>query len=103
MTLPYPAALGFEYILQGIPLSAQELLDAALTSKINSKLDAIDEVIQTRIQAVKDNPFMDPVTKNETLTKLYHLDTLVTVIEVVSLIVCCLIVFVEFDLIVLIV
>jgi hypothetical protein len=83
ITLGYASALGFEYILQEIPISAQELLDAALTSKINSKLDAIDEIIQTRIQAVIDNPFMDPVTKNETLTKLYHLDTLIQVIEVV--------------------
>lgn len=83
VTLGYPSALGFEYLLQQIPISAQELLDAALTSKINEKLDAIDEIIQIRIQAVIDNPFMDPVTKNETLTKLYHLDTLINVIEVV--------------------
>ena len=39
VTLGYPSALGFEYLLQEIPVSAQELLDAALTSKINSKLD----------------------------------------------------------------
>ena len=84
LTLAYPSALGFEYILQGIPLSAQELLDAAVTSKINSKIDAIDEIIQTRIQAIIDNPFMDPVTKNQTLTKLYHLDTLLRIIEVVG-------------------
>lgn len=83
VTLGYPSGLGFEYLLQQIPISAQELLDAALTTKINEKLDAIDEIIQTRIQAVIDNPFMDPVTKNETLTKLYHLDTLINVIEVV--------------------
>jgi hypothetical protein len=85
VTLGYASALGFEYLLQEIPISAQELLDAALTTKINSKLDAIDEIIQTRIQAVIDNPFMDPTVKNETLTKLYRLDTLVTVVEVVCL------------------
>jgi hypothetical protein len=81
VTLGYPSALGFEYLLKEIPISAEELLDAALTSAINSKLDLIDEIIQIRIQAVIDNPFMDDATKNATLTKLYRADALINVIE----------------------
>lgn len=84
VTLAYPSALGFEYLLQQIPISAQELLDAAVETRIYSKLDAIDSAIDAKIAAVQKNPFLSPEEKNQTLTQLYALENLVLIIREVN-------------------
>lgn len=81
VTLAYPSALGFEYLLQQIPISSQELLDAAIESLINTKLDSIDNAIDAAIRAVERNPLLTPEEKNKTLTELYALENLVAVVR----------------------
>ena len=84
VTLAYPSALGFEYLLQQIPISAQTLLDAAVASIVNSKLDSIDAAIDAKIAAVKKNPRLTPEEKNQTLAQLYALEELVLIVREVS-------------------
>lgn len=81
VTLAYPSALGFEYILGQIPIEAQELLDAAVETGINSKLDQVDAAIDAAIKAVQRNPTLSPAEKNESLAQLYALEDLVTVVR----------------------
>lgn len=81
VTLAYPSALGFEYLLQQIPISAQTLLDAAVETRVNSKLDSIDAAIDAKIAAVQKNPFLSPEEKNQTLTQLYALENLVLIVR----------------------
>jgi hypothetical protein len=81
VTLAYPSALGFEYLLQQIPIDAQELLDAAVETRINTKLDSVDAAIDAAIRAVQRNPTLTPEEKNQTLTELYALEALVVVVR----------------------
>eukprot|EP00602_Paraphysomonas_sp_CaronLab_P010932 CAMPEP_0185018268 /NCGR_PEP_ID=MMETSP1103-20130426/1045_1 /TAXON_ID=36769 /ORGANISM="Paraphysomonas bandaiensis, Strain Caron Lab Isolate" /LENGTH=614 /DNA_ID=CAMNT_0027548019 /DNA_START=367 /DNA_END=2212 /DNA_ORIENTATION=+ len=81
VTIPYASALGFEYLLQEIPIETEDLLDAAVEDAIDSILDAILAEIEIREQAVKDNPFMSDERKNETLATLESLANLVEIVE----------------------
>jgi hypothetical protein len=81
VTLAYPSALGFEYLLGQIPIDAQELLDAAVETRINTKLDSIDAALDAAIKAVERNPLLSPEEKNATLAQLHALEDLVTVVR----------------------
>lgn len=79
--LPYPTALGFQYLLDMIPVEAEVLLDAALEEAINSRLDAILEVLQTREDAINANPFLSEEKRNSSLAILDELMEYVHTIE----------------------
>ena len=83
LTIPYVSALGFEYLLQQIPIEVEDMLDAAVTTIIDTKLEEIEDTIEAREQAVIDNPFMPEEQKNATLETLAALDALVEVVRVV--------------------
>ena len=84
ITIPYVSALGFEYLLGEIPVEAEELLDVALETFINTVLYGVEEVIAAREQAVIDNPFLSEEQKNQTLAELQALYGLADDIRVVS-------------------
>jgi len=81
VVLPYPSALGFQYILDNIPISTEELLDAAVEGAINEKLDDIKHTLQVREDAIKENPFMSDEAKNSSLAYIDELILLVEIIE----------------------
>lgn len=83
LVIPYVSALGFEYLLKEIPVETEQLLDAALTTLVDTTLEKVEGVIETREQAVIDNPFMSDEQKNQTLLQLQHLYSLVEIIRVV--------------------
>jgi hypothetical protein len=79
--LPYPSALGFQYLLDQIPASTEELMDAALEDAINGQLDKIKDVLQTREDAIIANPIWSNETKDEKLAEIDELLKLVDIIE----------------------
>ena len=79
--LPYPSALGFQYLLDMIPIETEVLLDTALEEAINGQLDAILDEFQIREDAIKNNPFLSEEQKNSSLAILDELISLVHIIE----------------------
>lgn len=82
ITMTYPTALGFQYLLQEIPEETDAALDAALEEKIDSKLFEIEETIQDREEAIINNPVMSDERKNESLAELERLKALVETVRV---------------------
>ena len=81
VVLPYPSALGFQYILDQIPVETDALLDEALEQQINGKLDEIKDTLYEREDAINANPFLSDEAKNSSIAKIEELLGLVQVIE----------------------
>ena len=85
LTIPYASCLGFEYILQSIPVEAEELLDAAVTAAVDDTLTAIEADIEQREEDIINNPFIPEAQKNSSLETLAELDALVEYIRQVNI------------------
>lgn len=79
--IPYPTAIGFQFLFQEIPEVVDETLDALLEGAIDSKLLAIEQTIEDKEQSIINNPIMSDEKKNETLAELARLDALVEVVR----------------------
>mmetsp|Transcript_9558 Transcript_9558/g.17942 ORF Transcript_9558/g.17942 Transcript_9558/m.17942 type:complete len:704 (-) Transcript_9558:163-2274(-) len=70
ITLPYPVVLGFEYLLENLPVATEAFLDATVEAMVNDKLLAAEAEIDAQIDAVNANPDLTQEEKDAMIGEL---------------------------------
>ena len=84
ITLPYPVVIGFEYLLESIPMETEAFLDATVEAVVNGKLDEIEAGIDAQIDEIKADETLSPEEKNEMIAQLNQTILLIEEVRVVS-------------------
>jgi hypothetical protein len=85
ITLPYPVVLGFEYLLENLPVETEAFLDATVEALVNDKLLAAEADIDAQIEAINANEDLTQDEKDAMISELNQAKGLIEQVRVVSL------------------